>query len=254
MQIAEYHRMYENEDTHWWYVSLHDLILSFLPEEGRDRLRIFDAGCGTGRLLQLLAERADVRGCDISDISLQYCRARGLTQVERANLNGLDLETAGYDAVTSIDVLYHQWVLDDRRILKKLYQGLKPGGRLILQVPAYEWLRSDHDKAVLTGRRYTRGKIVAMLKDCGFEIEKATYRVSLLFLPIALLRTCRQFSGSGGKEKSPNSDVRKHSPGVNSLLAAVMKVENLMLKQLSFPFGSSVFAVARKPGRCTGMI
>lgn len=246
MQDAEYQKMYEAEDTHWWYASLHDLILRSLPKASRNRLRIFDAGCGTGRLLQLMADRGEIHGCDISDLSVKYCRARGLA-VEQDNLNAADLRQCSYDVVTAIDVLYHEWVLDDRRVLKKLYNGLKPGGTLILQVPAYEWVRSDHDKAVLTRRRYTRQQVVAMLNDSGFEIAKATYRVSLLFVPIVIVRIIQRYSGNIDSEVPRSSDVRKHSAGMNALLTAIMRAENILLKSCSLPFGTSIFAVARKP-------
>jgi hypothetical protein len=92
-----------------------------------------------------------------------------------------------------------------------------------------------------------KAAVVKMLADCGFQIEKATYRVSLLFALIAFLRLAQKIFFHGDNAAMPSSDVRKHSKAVNALLGLVMKTENTLLKYISFPFGASIFALARKP-------
>ena len=251
MNEDEYIIMYEAEETHWWYVSLHDLILRSVPRN-LPSLTIFDAGCGTGRLLQLLSPYGSVQGCDASETALHCCRKRGLTTVAQADLNTMTLAQESYDVITLIDVLYHAGIRDEHAVLKKLHAALKPGGVLLVQVPAYEWLRSDHDRAVHTRRRYSRPEIVAMLRDCGFLVEKATYRVGLLLLPIAMVRLARNLVRLHTTGAEAASDVKKHFTLVNALLSAIMVAENRLLKYVSLPFGASVFAVARKqevPGK-----
>jgi SAM-dependent methyltransferase len=209
---------------------------------------MLDAGCGTGRLLQLLTAHGAVEGCDASSVALRYCRRRGITDVVRSDLNNADLGRDRYDVITSIDVLYHQGIKNDRLVVKKMHDALKPGGILVLQVPAYEWLRSEHDIAVHTGRRYTKTQVMRMLKACGFSIETATYRLAFLFVPIVLVRLARNLFSYRRSGAGAASDVKKHAGVVNALLLAVMKVENRLLKRVSLPFGTSVFTVARKPG------
>ena len=254
MNESEYITMYEAEDTHWWYVSLHDLILRYIPYSRRP-LKIFDAGCGTGRLLQLLSVFGTVQGCDASETALRCCHERGLTAVVQADLNTMTLEPDCYDVVTSIDVLYHANIGDERAVLKKLHVALKPGGLLVFQVPAYEWLRSDHDRAVHTRKRYLRTEVVAMLRDSGFSIDKATYRVGLLMPLIVTARLSqRLFQRRDGRAR-PVSDVKRTPMLANALLRAVMSIENLLLKWIALPVGTSVFAVARKQNvRRTAMI
>ena len=247
MRSAEYETMYREEDRHWWYVSLHELILAYVPQN-KPGQRILDVGCGTGRLLQLLQSRGTVVGCDVSAFAVHFCFKRGMRALW-SDLNRCSFEKGRYDIVTQIDVLYHRAIKDDKAVLRKLYEVLKPGGRLIFQVPAYQWLRSSHDDAVHTGRRYTRKQVVRMVRACGFSVEKATYRVSLLFVPIALIRVARKMVSPGrGSGDDGASDVRTHTPIVNAMLSAVMKTENRLLKYFSFPFGTSVFLAARKPG------
>lgn len=246
MNEAEYHTMFEAEDRHWWYVALHELVLQSLPGNN-GTLAIFDAGCGTGRLMELLALRGAAEGCDASATALSLCRKRGLTAVVKADLNTIMPRQERYDVITSIDVLYHRDITDDAAVLRKLYSALKPGGRLIFQVPAYEWLRSGHDDAVHTGRRYTRKQVKHMVQACGFVVEKATYRVTLLFVPLALIRLIGSMVRRRRAEPEAASDVRKHSTAVNGILSMIMKSENRLLKHCSLPFGASVFVVARKP-------
>jgi SAM-dependent methyltransferase len=245
MNEAEYVTMYEAEDSHWWYASLHALVLQSLPKSSD--LVIFDAGCGTGRLMQLMQVRGRVSGCDNAPEAVALCGKRGVSNVRMCDLNTTQLPESRYDVITSIDVLYHRAVKDEHLVLKSMHRALKPGGMLIFQVPAYEWLRSEHDEAVHTERRYTRSGVVTMLRDAGLVVEKASYRVGLLFLPIAAIRVFGRRSRNGRGRQNPVSDVTRHSRIVNTLLTKVLLAENALLKHVSLPFGSSVFAIARKP-------
>lgn len=248
MQDDEYRKMYEAEETHWWYVSLHDLVARFVACEHvrKGSLLIYDAGCGTGMLCRILSQYGRVSGCDISDQALSFCRMRGLQEVEKADLNTFDPGDEQFDVVTSIDVLYHDGVLDEIPVLKKFYDSLRPGGILIINLPAYEFLRSSHDLAVKTARRYTRSTVIQLLKRTNFIIEKSTYRVGLPFFPIAAYRLAlRPFAARAASVSG--SDVWLPPSFVNKPLCALMRLENSYLLRSSLPFGTSVFVVGRKP-------
>lgn len=250
MNPVEYARMYEVEDRHWWYVGLHSLILPVLRREsqrlGRP-LEIFDAGCGTGRLAQLMKEQGHrVDGCDASGEALRLCRLRGIDSMALADLNSFEIEAEKYDVITSIDVLYHSAIIDDRAVMRRLRSGLGPGGMLVLNLVAHEFLRSTHDTAVHTRERYTRGMLCRRLEEAGFRIESATYRVSLLFPFIAAYRLVSRFAaGQGADPEKVASDVSSPHPLLNSLLLKTIELENALLGAVSLPFGSSVFVVAR---------
>lgn len=243
MEETEYLRMCEVEGSHWWYVGLHELILYFVDKERAKRgpLKILDAGCGTGRLCQLMNKFGDVSGCDISSLALELC-ARRKVSVFPADLNLIDLGIERYDVITSIDVLYHQRIQNDSEILSRFYRALKPGGILILNLPAYNFLKSRHDLAVHTRERYTKSVMMEKLKEAGLGVEKATYRIGFLFPIIALYR----FMQHSDKDK-PVSDVHIPPKLINSALLGLNRMENWFIEKIAaIPFGTSLFVVARK--------
>jgi SAM-dependent methyltransferase len=252
MNLVEYTRMYEAEDSHWWYVGLHKLILANVRREsqrlGRP-LHIFDAGCGTGRLCQLLTGQGHrVAGCDASDEALRLCSLRGISGVYQADLNTIGLEPGTYDVITSIDVLYHAGIVDDGAVMERLRSGLRPGGMLILNLVAHEFLRSTHDIAVHTRERYGKRVLCQRLQKAGFDIESASYRVSILFPGIFLYRLFSRLTGKRATEPDAViSDVSVPHPLINALLLKCIEFENVLLGATSLPPGSSLFVVARNP-------
>jgi len=254
MNTIEYTRMFECEDTHWWYVALHKLINRYIARErkAKGRIDMLDAGCGTGRLCQLSAGLATVKGCDSSDQALALCGKRNLPFVFKADLNIADLGQNLYDVITSIDVLYHKAIDDDGLVLNKLYIALKPGGVLILNLPAYEFLKSSHDIAVHTKKRYTRALVSALLIKNGFVVEKISYRIAFLFFPIAGYRWALRLLHRHLQDQAVESDVQLPSRFINRLLLLLTLAENYIVERRSLPFGLSVFAVARKTGPRAG--
>lgn len=250
MNPIEYTRMYEAEDHHWWYVSLHELILATVQKEslrlGRT-LDIFDAGCGTGRLCQLLEQQGHrVTGCDASDEALRLCNQRGVKGVFLADLNSINLVPASFDVITSIDVLYHTGIYDDIAVMERLRSGLKPGGMLIMNLVAYEFLRSAHDIAVHTRERYTRHVLKKRLSSAGLTITHATYRVSTIFPLIALHRIfTRLLTNKTINPMDVQSDVFLPHWLIGRTLLRLMRLENIVLNLITLPFGSSLFVVAR---------
>lgn len=250
MNEREYDSMYAVEDTHWWYVSLHELICSYVAGERNRKgapLDILDAGCGTGRLMQLMQPYGTVEGFDLSERALGFCRERGLANIRQANLNDVEPGETRYDIITSIDVIYHRAVQDESGILTRFYRSLKPGGLLIVNLPAFEFLRSTHDIAVHTRRRYTRGELENLLIRCGFAVEKSSYRIAFLFPFIAGYRLARRFLPHPAQPGNVASDVSAPSPLLNVALLFSSRMENALQRRIDLSFGSSVFMVVRRP-------
>jgi len=241
--------MFAVEDFHWWYVALHELVISAVTaRKGTDgELQILDAGCGTGRLCQLLEKYGSVSGCDLSPQALELCRERGLKSLFQVDLNNASFQAEHYDVITSIDTLYHLAINDELVVLRKFYTALKPGGMLILNLVAHEFLRSTHDIAVHTRRRYTRKEVVALLERCGFKVTVSSYRLGFLFLPIAALRFFKKLLHSSRDPLAVASDVTSPHLLVNRLLLWVARQENRFVLKAAVPFGTSVFAIAEKP-------
>jgi ubiquinone/menaquinone biosynthesis C-methylase UbiE len=241
MQQDEYARMYALENSFWWYVGLRKLLEQHLMQYAQSAstaLRILDAGCGTGANLQMLSRYGLPCGIDLSPAALEFSRKRNLQNLCAGSMMSLPYRDNTFDVVLSADVLYHQWIDDDVAALHELRRITKSNGLLLLHVAALEMLRGSHDRVVLTRKRYRLGEVARLLNDTGFRVESSTYRNSILF-PALLMK--RLFES----RRAASSDLAMPSPVVNSLLTQVMIAENALLRYVPFPFGSSIFAVAR---------
>lgn len=245
MNLEEYEIMYRVEDAHWWYVSLRGMIdLHWRRYAPKGPVRVLDVGCGTGAVLDWLSKQDNVfpTGIDYSREAVRFCRKRGQIRSASASANELPFADASFDAVASFDVLCHRSIPDPCVPLREMRRVLRPGGVLLLNLPAYQWLYSSHDVAVHTVRRFTRPGALALLRETGFKGLSATYWNTFLFPGIVAVRLWRRFL------PPTRSDLATGGEGaVNRLFAALLGVERAFVRRLGFPFGLSVFVVARKP-------
>ena len=246
MNLVEYERMFEAEETHWWYAGMRAISFALLEgfletprEDGRVPL-ILDTGCGTGNNLKHLGRRGRAVGIDLSDEAVRFCRTRGVNVV-RAGLLGLPFASGAFDCVTSFDVLYHRWVTDDRAAMAEMARVLCRGGILLVRLPALEILRRAHDEAVHTRHRYTRGEAMTLVRGAGLDVLRATYCNSLL-LPIVVLR-----SALDSVFGSQASELQPLPLPVEWTFRRCLGLEARLVRRVSLPLGASVFALARKP-------
>ena len=243
MQASEYLIMLRVEETHWWYRALHRLTFQMLESELPDwRLKtILDAGCGTGAILKQLGNAEQNVGVDVAPEAILLCRARGLTNVRQADICGLPFANASFDAVICSSVLYHQWVNDVPAAVREMHRVLRPNGILLVNVPAFEFLHSAHDEAVMTGRRFRRPQIRQLFVRNGFVVRRLSYWTTLLF-PLAVV--ARTLGGS----KMGRDFGTDEKWFLQRLFGGIMTVELRLLRKLSLPFGVALFAVAQKAG------
>lgn len=247
MEEREYLSIYALEERHWWFTGLKALVSDSIDRafKGRTGLTVLDAGCGPGGLLKRLSADNSAVGVDYSGIALGLCTKRGLKRLINASVTALPFRDSVFDLTVSLDVIYHSGVKDDVEALREFSRVLKKGGALILNLPAYEFLRSPHDRVQHTERRYTSGDLRKKLELAGFIVEKMTYRNTFLFPAVLLVRMFKRlFEKEGGQAAS---DLKEVSPAVNGLLKMLLWAENTALRFVNMPFGTSVFCVARKP-------
>lgn len=246
MNSAEYSKLAEVEDRMWYFRSLHAHIARALGVRLGARAAVLDAGCGTGGLIRRLAATRPEwhwTGVDLSPLALELARGRcgANADFHQAPVTALPSADAQFDAVVSADVLYH--VEDDEAALREFFRVLRPGGAVVLNLPAYRWLWSYHDEAVHSRRRYGRGEVLAKLAAAGFEGARATYWNTLPF-PLIVLRRKLLPAPRGG------SDVQLMPAPVETALNGMMALEHAWLRGAGrLPFGCSVFAVAAKPAK-----
>jgi SAM-dependent methyltransferase len=244
MLPREYRVMFEIEEDYWWYrglrVLLHGLIERYVPANGS--AKILDAGCGTGKNLQILARHGDAWGVDIAQEAIQFCRLRGIRSERTlvASLLELPFPEKFFDVAFSFDVICN--IQHDVAAFHEIRRTLKPGGRMITQLPAYRFLWSAHDVAVGHKHRYMARDLRAKIEDAGFRVEKLTYLNMTLFPLIALLRFARRPAANG----SAHSDLTPLPQPVNAALTRLFSAEMRAAPRYRFPYGISMLAVARR--------
>ncbi len=251
MEIAEYANIFENENAHFYYVGTHNAVIKFLEAylPKRTGNTILDAGCGTGALMKKLKKFGKVYGIDVSDEALKFTKLNNLKQVKKAGVENIPYQGNQFDAVISIDVLYHRQVKSDLRALREFRRVLKSGGILIVKNPAHNWLRGSHDVVIHTKRRYSKNEFNKKLEKVEFQIIKSSY-INIFFLPLAVikrllesvLKSKRSFSSS-----RPASDVQGVPPLINKMLINLYGVETDWFLKSTIPFGLSLFSIAKKP-------
>lgn len=241
MNPEEYAVMFQVEDTHWWYVGMRRLSGVILGKPGVPG-RVLDAGCGTGGNLAFLGQYGPVVGLDYSSLALDLSRRRLGARLINGSILSLPFATESFDLVTSFDVIYHRAVPDDQQAVCELARVLRPGGRLLLRVPAYDWLRGRHDEAVHTRRRYTASDLRQLLVNAGLRSRRLTYANTLLF-PLALVKRLLENKGTAHTA----SDVGPVPAPLNQAFRLCLTLEAVWLRWTNLPFGLSVFALAEKP-------
>lgn len=243
MHVDEYKKMFLFEDFYWWYKGIHRILLNQLKRyvPGKGSLNILDAGCGTGKILELLDGYGDITGIDMSHDAIECARMRDTgARLSQGSVLSLPFADNAFDCVITFDVLCT--LEDDKAPIKEFQRVLKKSGLLIANLPAYQWLYSSHDAAVSTKRRYSRKEVIETLIENGFKIEKVTYWNTILFPLEAIIRIMNKFLPSENCE----SDLKHLPKPVNSLLTGIVYLEAKFMNVFNFPFGMSLLVIARK--------
>ena len=260
--------------THWWSIGRRKIILTLFnrlipPDPDR---QILDVGIGCGVMLAHLSPLGRAVGCDRSAEALRYARvavqeylpqsakSAALPDLIQAGAEHLPIADRSLDLVTLFDILEH--VPDDRGVLREAVRALRPGGVLCATVPVHPWLWGNHDLISHHLRRYRIGELESKMTDGGLEIFYRTYFNTILFPVAAFIRLARRMWGgrdlgtmgdlSADRSEVP-SDFSMTKPGLlNDLLAWVFSQEAKWLRVSRFPFGVSLFCLARKSDPASG--
>ena len=244
MMEHTYPILYAVEQSHWWYIGRRRILAGFVEQicrQVKDRpARILDVGCGTGANLLMLSKYGQAEGVDVSEDALEFCRARGLDHVKLGAAEELPYDDGTFDLVTAFDVVEH--MDDDLAGLKEMRRVLRPGGRVLLFVPAFMFLWGLQDDVSHHRRRYRLPELARVLEEAGFEIERTTYANITFFLPILLMRKLMRLTGMKAESEN-NINVS----ALNGLLGRLFGAESWILQRTNLPFGVSGLCVAKNP-------
>ena len=243
MVTSEFEAMLAHDEGHWWYRGRRQVLRSTL-----DRLpipaeaRLLDAGCGSGRTLDELARYGRVSGVDVNPDAVRCARGRGHADVRVGRIERLDFSDAAFDVVTCMDVIEHTG--DDFGSLRELRRVTRPGGTIVLTVPAHPLLWSTHDEVNLHYRRYTRRALTRLAARTGMELLSDTYFNGLLLAPAAAVRWTQRVRRPGAQR----SDLDRTPPALNRLLELPLAAEaRLIARGRRIPAGLSLLCVLRRP-------
>ncbi len=234
------------DEHHWWYRGRRRVIRAEL-----DRLplpadaRILDAGCGSGRtLVELARYGGEVSGIELNDDAAELARRRGLGEVRVGRLEELPWDDAAFDLITCLDVIEH--VPDDVAALVELRRVARPGGWLLVTVPAYQALWSRHDEANHHFRRYSRSMLRGAARSAGWEIERVSSFNSLLLAPAAAVRLAQRRMGA---RNGHSNDLDLGPAWLNDVLERPLALEaSWLARGRTLPLGLSLLVkVLRRP-------
>jgi SAM-dependent methyltransferase len=243
MHPDEYRKMAEVEERMWYYRALHrNIICSVKLRSNPVEVSLLDAGCGTGGLLYRFKQAYPewrFTGLDFSSVACDRARKRTGGEIVEGSISTLPFPAAHFDVAVSCDVVCQ--ISDAEKAVAEFFRCLKSGGIVVLNMPAYQWMYSYHDRETANLRRYTRTEVNALLTAAGFKIVRSTYWNMLPF-PLAFIK--RKILPSD----SSKSDVKLLPPPVEAFFNGLMRLEQFWLSLGGrMPFGSSVLTVAQKP-------
>ncbi len=249
MDRAAYETFARLEHDHFWFVSRRRIFFDLLDREfagepGRPR-DVLEVGCGAGGMLGPLSRYGPVTGIDIDHEYVAFCKERGFARVLCGSGYELPFADACFDLVCLFDTMEH--IPDDVQALREVRRVLRPGGRVFVSVPAYQWLWSQNDRIAHHCRRYTTTRLRRAMTAAGLEVQRASYFNSLLLpliVPAVFWQKLRERLGLLPPGFN-NMSVALPKP-VNRLFTAVMSSEMRPLRRIDLPFGHSAFALARR--------
>jgi SAM-dependent methyltransferase len=247
MEAAEYKKLFDVEETHWWFKGIrlyfrHVLLHTGGTQEGR----VLDAGCGTGGNLDLLSQMfTQANGFDISPAAVAFCRKRGFHRTVVADMNHIPFKDDTFDYIICSDV-FECREIDELQSLAELVRISKKGGRMIISVAAYQFLLSDHDKAVHSVRRYTKDRAARIFSAKGVEIGHMQYLFGVFFPFIVMYRKTKSLLKNVLNIRLSDSDVFGFPDMLNNACYQVVKLEMLLSRLCRLPFGTTLLVEIRK--------
>lgn len=238
MDRAVFDRMAEQDQVHWWYVARRKILAALIAREADlpEDAHILEIGCGTGHNFEMLKGfgRLDALEVDGEARALACTRlGRAVGDAPLPDLPGVP--DGSYDLVALLDVLEH---VDNRaESLRSIARKLKPHGKILITVPAYQWLWSAHDLAHHHKLRYSKKGLRRDAEAAGLKVRKLGFFNSLLFPVAAAVRLLGKLAG-----KTSGDDQLPPRP-LNALFEKIFGLERHLIGRMPFPAGVSLFAL-----------
>jgi SAM-dependent methyltransferase len=243
LKKSEYARMAEYEQNYWWHIGRLEIIQTYVKKalKGQKKPYFLNIGCGTGGTIDMLEKHAKVENADISDEAITFMNKMGYKNITKVDDIELPYADKTFDAVGAFDVLEH--IEDQVGALKEWHRVLKDDGAVIITVPAYQWLWSEHDVSLHHKRRYTIKSLIKAAEKAGFKPEKKSYAI-VFSLPLVV--GFRFVNKALRRKINSETSYVPVSDKVNKLFTKFLKAEAKLHKKVSLPAGTTVVTILRK--------
>jgi len=234
------------EDDHWWFRARRDILDRAVARFVGTTNLALTVGVGITREAEMLAKRTRLVAIDRARID---SRCLDVALPAQADATAIPFGDSVFDAVFLFDVLEH--VDQEAKALAEIRRVLRPGGTLLVTVPAFMFLYGLQDEVSEHKRRYRRKPLVALLCRSGFQVEYASYFNTFLFPPIAAVRVFRRVFPSGRSpevsERNGASDFDLRLPGaLENALEKLFSLERHAVGNAALPFGVSILCSAKR--------
>jgi SAM-dependent methyltransferase len=238
MERIVYDRMAAHDSTHWWYRARRDILADYLARAGHlpQNARVLEIGCGTGHNLPMLARFGTVDAIEIDAAARDIAGERLGKPVGDAPLPELTGVDGRYDLIAVLDVVEH--IADDVGSLRGMAARLNPGGKILITVPAHQWMWSAHDVVNHHQRRYSKKTLDAAIRAAGLKHNGLRYFNSLLFPLAAASRIAGRLTGKDDSDDSPPPKP------VNTLFEAIFGLERHLVGRVPLTPGVSIVTLA----------
>lgn len=240
MENELYQKFYEVETKHWWFSARRIIIIDVIKKiiKLKKNSLVLDYGCGTGGILDFLSKDYQAYGADMSDLAINFCNKRNLTNIlSISDLLSKPEFKNKFKMVTILDVIEH--IDDDDAVLKDIHSLLEDEGYLFVTVPAYQFLFGPYDILTQHKRRYVKKHLAEVVTSAGYDVIKISYFNTFLSPLLILSRLISAKTGSDNDTDIPNKFL-------NIILKQIFKFEKYLLRFISLPFGISIMCIAKK--------
>ncbi|MBC6700483.1 class I SAM-dependent methyltransferase [Hymenobacter puniceus] len=248
MDLTYEQKYHQLEEAHWWFAGRRDAVRKLIQSLAiPTTAEVLEIGCSGGPLQQILLADGytHLTGIDISEKAIALAHTRGLANVSVMDGAQLAFADNSFDLLLASDVLEH--IEEEAQAVREWCRVLRPGGRMIVFVPAFQMLWTRHDEVNHHFRRYTGTHLRQVLQQAGLQLERTSYWNSTLFFPTTAVRLLQRLLVRSRSDIPYTGDLKQLPPWLNGLLSRLLKTENTILQHLPLPVGVSVFAIARKP-------
>jgi SAM-dependent methyltransferase len=241
MERVVYDRMAAHDSTHWWYRARREILAAYLTRYGNlpAGARILEIGCGTGHNLPMLARFGEVDAIEIDDAARAIAGERLGKPVASAPLPALPgVERDAYDLIAVLDVVEH--IEDDVAALRAMADCLTPGGKILIAVPAHQWMWSAHDVVNHHHRRYSKTMLNAAIRRAGLRHNGLRWFNSLLFPLAVAARVAGRLTGKDDSDDSPPAKP------LNAAFERIFGLERHLVGRMPLPPGLSIITLASR--------